>query len=246
MLIKKTIVALGAASFVLLAGGLVGAQTATGTATTSTSTTTNKEGDRLASSYSSLAGSPENAISLVNGLRTSSVIELSASPTAPSASVSPATGKMGWGNVNIALALTQTSLTQQNITNPTPAQVASALSGVLDARASGMGWGQIANSMGVSLGSVMSAANKNAKATAASAKATTASAKATGIAQAGKSSKNSDGKSSGQGAGSGGKGNGNGGGGNAGGNGGGNGGGGGKGGGGGRGRGGGRRGGGVQ
>lgn len=228
MLIKKTVVALGAASLVLLAGGLASAQTTTGTTSATTTTSTNKEGARLASSYSSLAGSPENANSLVSGLRTSSTISLSASPTnptAPPASVSPATGKMGWGNVNIALALTQTSLTQQNITNPTPAQLASALSGVLDARASGMGWGQIANGMGVSLGSVMSAANKNAKATAASAKTTTASAKSA------KSGKNSDGKGGGQGAGSGGKGNGNGGGG-GGGNGGGNGGGGGGGGGG--------------
>jgi hypothetical protein len=60
MLIKKTIVALGAASLVLLGGGLAGAQTATtatATATTTTTTTSNPQGDKLAASYASFAGS---------------------------------------------------------------------------------------------------------------------------------------------------------------------------------------------
>ncbi|MHB1200147.1 MAG: hypothetical protein ACYCZ6_11430 [Polaromonas sp.] len=151
MLIKKTLVALGVAGTVLFSGTSIWAQAATSTA-----------GDKLASTYSSFAGSPVNAQALVSGLRTSSAITLSASPTgpnpnAPSATVSPATGKMGYGNINIALALSQTALTQQGITSPTPAQLASALSGVLGQRAQGMGWGQIAQSMGVKLGDIVSA-----------------------------------------------------------------------------------------
>ena len=156
MLIKKTIVALGAASFVLLAGGLVGAQTATGTATTTT-TTTNTAGDKLASSFSSFAGSDKNAQSLVNGLRTSSTITLESTTGAPSASLSPSTSKMGYGNINIALSLAQTSLAKQGITSPTPTQLADALNGILGQRSQGMGWGKIAQSMGVKLGSVVSA-----------------------------------------------------------------------------------------
>ena len=77
MLIKKTLVALGAASAVLLSGGLVAAQTAAGTATTTAST--NPEGAKLASSYASFAGSQTNAQSLVNGLRTGSSITLGSS-----------------------------------------------------------------------------------------------------------------------------------------------------------------------
>ncbi|MFZ2296164.1 MAG: hypothetical protein WAW46_14150, partial [Polaromonas sp.] len=68
MMIKKTIVALGVASVVLLGGGLVSAQVATGS--TATTASANKEGARLASSYSSFAGSQINADSLVSGLST--------------------------------------------------------------------------------------------------------------------------------------------------------------------------------
>src|SRR3990167_10073279 len=129
MPIKKTIIALGVASAVLLSGAPLWAQTATST----TTTTSNTAGDKLASTYSSFAGSPANAQALVSGLRTSSDITLSASPTgpnpnAPSATGSPPAGQRGYGNINIALALSQTALTQQGITNPTPSQLASALS----------------------------------------------------------------------------------------------------------------------
>ena len=230
MFTKKTIAALAAASAVLLFGsGLALAQTANdGTAST---TITSPEGARMASSYSSFAGSLENAQSLVNGLRTGNSITLGPSltgpnATAPSASLAPATGKMGYGNVNIAIALAKTSLAQQSISNPTPAQLSAALSGVLGQRSQGMGWGQIAKDMGVTLGSVVSASHtdKSGKSSNHSAK-TDNVAKAnnagTGLASGEDSGNNGKGGNAGGNGGNGGNG-----GSNAGGNGGGNGGGG--------------------
>ena len=160
MHIRKSILSLAVASVFLVGtvGVVQAATSATGAATS------NHEGAKLASSYSAFAGSPANAKSMVDGLRTGSSISLGPSltgpnSTAPSASVSPATGKMGYGNVNTAISLAKTSLAQQNISNPTPAQLASALNGVLGQRSQGMGWGQIAKSMGVTLGSVKSASH---------------------------------------------------------------------------------------
>jgi len=150
---RRTLVSLAAGSAVLLCGGLAQAQT-----------TSNTEGARLAANYSAFAGSPENARSMVEGLRTGTNITLGPSltgpnATAPSASLSPSTGKMGYGNVNIAISLAKTSLAQQGITNPTPSQLSTALGGVLGQRSQGLGWGQIAKGMGVTLGSVVSASH---------------------------------------------------------------------------------------
>jgi hypothetical protein len=219
--ISKTLVALAASSTVLLCGGSAFAQTSS-----------NPEGARLASSYSAFAGSPENARAMVDGLRTGTTITLGPSltgpnATAPAASLSPSTGKMGYGNVNIAISLAKTSLAQQGISNPTPGQLSAALGGVLGQRSEGMGWGQIAKGMGVTLGSVVSASHTDK-----SSKASSRSAKADSVAKADIAGKGlGAGKDAGKDAGhGGGKGNGNGGGnggGNAGGNGGGNGGGGG-------------------
>lgn len=156
MLIKQTITIVATATAMLLAGGLALAAQTTATG--------NPEGARLASRYSAFAGSPQNAESLVEGLRTGTPISLSPSPTgpnatAPAASLSPATGKMGYGNINIALALAKTSLAKQGITNPTPSQLSATLGGVLSQKADGIGWGQIAKSMGVKLGAVVSASH---------------------------------------------------------------------------------------
>jgi hypothetical protein len=83
---------------------------------------------------------------------------------------------MGYGNINIALALVKTKLTKQGITSPTAAQIAAALNcgsttltngtvvtmaGVLTQRSAGMGWGQIAKSMNVKLGIVVSASKSD-------------------------------------------------------------------------------------
>ena len=220
---SKTLVALAASSAVLLCGGP--ASSAPTAATGSTSATTNAEGARLAASYSAFAGSPENARAMVDGLRSGSTITLGPSltgpnATAPSASLSPATGKMGYGNVNIAISLAKTSLAKEGITSPTPAQLSAALGGVLGQRSQGLGWGQIAKGMGVTLGSVVSASHTDK-----SGKASSHAAKADSVAKADIAGKGlGAGKDSGKGGHAGGNGSGNGGG-NAGGNGGGNGGG---------------------
>jgi hypothetical protein len=64
----------------------------------------------------------------------------------------PPTGNMGLGNVDIALALTEAVLTQQNIATPTIYQLQNALmdpnNGVLQLRAKKMGWGDIAKTLG--------------------------------------------------------------------------------------------------
>jgi len=129
---------------------------------------------KLVTNFTDLAGSPENATALVNGLRTGTPITLTdpyAPPSpggtpAPTTTFSPGTKPMGYGNIRIALSLARAQLASQGVTNPTPAQLQGALvgtsgpggttQGVLQMRAAGMGWGQIAHSMGVKLGPVMS------------------------------------------------------------------------------------------
>lgn len=130
---------------------------------------------KLAGQFTAFAGSQENANALVSGLRHGQEITLQpptgssgGTPTSSATSFTPPTKPMGYGNVKIALSLAQNQLARQGITNPTPEQIQGALmgtpasgtqsstQGILQMRASGMGWGRIANSMGVKLGTVMS------------------------------------------------------------------------------------------
>ena len=91
--------------------------------------------------------------------------------TTTGTTIAPPTGKMGWGNVFISLALAQKVLTQAGITTPTTTQLQTALlggdlvgadgktvtvKGVLQLRADGMGWGKIAQVYGTKLGPVVS------------------------------------------------------------------------------------------
>jgi len=169
------------AGSILIGGSLIAlsiaayAQTSTGTTTTSPSTTTSSSstvsGDQLVTKYSDFAGSDSNAQSLVDGLRSGKSITLSSS--GGSTTFTPPTKPMGYGNVNIALALAEASLSQQGITDPTPQQLQAALmggtvttssgttklDGILQSRADGKGWGVIANSLGIRLGDVMRSAN---------------------------------------------------------------------------------------
>jgi hypothetical protein len=109
---------------------------------------------RLTEKYATLAGSKANARILVTGLRDGKDFKIG------STSFDPPTGKMGYGNVDIALALAQKGLP----TNPSPEQLKAALigtsakPGVLALRAEGQGWGQIAQSMGFKLGEVQRSA----------------------------------------------------------------------------------------
>src|SRR6266446_7399989 len=114
---------------------------------------TTESADRLIQKYTPLTGSEDNAKSLVTGLRDGAAVKLSSGGT--STSFTSPTGKMGFGNVNIALSLAEASLKQQGITNPTSAQLQGALMGILQQRADGKGWGQIASSMGFKLGEVV-------------------------------------------------------------------------------------------
>ena len=114
---------------------------------------TPESANRLIQKYTPLAGSEDNAKSLVTGLRDGAAVKLSSGTT--STSFTSPTGKMGYGNVNIALALAEASLKQQGIANPTSAQLEGALMSILQQRADGKGWGQIASSMGFKLGEVV-------------------------------------------------------------------------------------------
>lgn len=108
--------------------------------------------DALVQRYTDLAGSEKNARALVTGLRDSSPVKLSTDKTATT--FDPPTQKLGYGNIDNALSLTEASLKQQGITNPTPEQLKTSLMGVLQMRADGKGWGEIANSLGFKLGEV--------------------------------------------------------------------------------------------
>jgi len=62
---------------------------------------------------------------------------------------------MGWGEVNIALALSDRIATE-SVDSENPQTLDDALSGVLTERADGKGWGEIANDHGFTLGEVVS------------------------------------------------------------------------------------------
>ena len=92
---------------------------------------------KIASSFTKLAGSQDNALTLVRALRDGSMVTLTATATGTgtdpgtttTTSFTPPTGKMGWGNVFNSLALAQDSLARAGITNPTNAQLQAALMG---------------------------------------------------------------------------------------------------------------------
>lgn len=124
---------------------------------------------KLAADFETFAGSKENSSALVTGLRNGSQITLTQQGE-PSATFTPATKPMGYGNVSTSLALAKYQLAQQGITNPTPEQLQTALNGgtitidgkavdyqgVLQMRADGLGWGEIAQQLGTKLGPVVS------------------------------------------------------------------------------------------
>ena len=122
---------------------------------------------KIAGDFEAFAGSPQNAEALVTGLRSGTEITLQPGDV----TITPETGKMGNGNVYITLSLAKAELAGMGITNPTPEQIQAALNGgsitvngtttttngILSMRASGMGWGEIAHSLGYKLGHVISA-----------------------------------------------------------------------------------------
>ena len=208
--VKKTILIVAAALFVLPSVALAqgkgndkGGDKPTGTTTVPVGGEMSLEA--LAKKYGAFAGSPENAQSLVGGLRDGTEIVLTRTvqvppppgqvchqqvmmpcmPPLPSTqmcprmipapcpstttteteSITPPTGNMGFGNVDIALAFAQAQLLEVGISGPSPKEVKASLlggqvtgqsdsknlPGILTLRASGMGWGQIANQLGYKL-----------------------------------------------------------------------------------------------
>lgn len=129
---------------------------------------------KISSDFTTFAGSSSNSDALVTGLRNGTPITLTstdAKGVTTSTTFTPATGKMGYGNVYTSLALAKQQLAGMGITEPTAQQIQAALNGgtittpsgqtttmtgVLQMRADGMGWGQIAQSMGYKLGPVIS------------------------------------------------------------------------------------------
>ena len=106
------------------------------------------------------------------------------STTGTSAPTTTTTSTLNKGQTDIATSLAKAQLAQYGITDPTPAQMNAALNGgtitvagtgtgtktvvlkgVLTQRAAGQGWGQIANGMGIKLGTAVSATKSNHHAT---------------------------------------------------------------------------------
>ena len=108
--------------------------------------------DQLVERYTKLAGSKQNATSLVNGLRDGSQVKLVRGDRTET--FTPPTGKMGYGNVDHTLALAEASLQKKGVTNPTPAQLEAAVMEITRMRADGKGWGQIADAKGFKMGEV--------------------------------------------------------------------------------------------
>jgi hypothetical protein len=168
------LLAVSAAYFALssafAANAIIVTSTTAGTATGTTATgTAAVPASRIASRFESLAGSPENAASLVAGLRSGTEITLSSPDAATGVSFTPTTRPMGYDNITRALTLAQRQLAAQGITEPTPEQLHTALNGgtlttvdssgasqtvemagVLQLRGQGMGWGRIAHQIKLS------------------------------------------------------------------------------------------------
>jgi hypothetical protein len=140
---------------------------------------------KIANNFTNLAGGEDNALALVNALRAGGEVTLVTTvpppagsppgtlPTTTETTFDVPTKPMGWGNVKHALALAQDQLQRAGITNPTGAQLQTALTGgdlvrvnadgttttttvkgILTLRAGGMGWGNIAKEGGTKLGHV--------------------------------------------------------------------------------------------
>lgn len=107
--------------------------------------------DALVERYTVLAGSRDDARTLVDGLRSSRDFRIG-----DTAFETP-TPELGNGEVNVVLVLAEAKLARDNIVTPTPEQLRSALEPILVQRAGGSGWGDIAHGMGVRLGELMRA-----------------------------------------------------------------------------------------
>jgi len=129
---------------------------------------------RIETRFGAFAGSSENLQSLVFGLRTGGDVVLVGS--GETATFTSPARPMGYGNITRALDLAQRQLAAAGIQDPTPSEIQAALTGgsvtgtngtvtyegILQMRASGMGWGQIAHAVGVHPGMGKGVAVKSA------------------------------------------------------------------------------------
>jgi len=143
-MLKKRLLATALALVLLAAGWIGGVQIASA-----------QSRDMLVEKYAPLAGSQAKAKTLVDGLRDGATFRLGDTQFAPP------TRKMGYGNVDISLAIARAKLNADGISSPSAEELRAALigtsnsPGVLTLRAQGEGWGQIANTYGFKLGDVM-------------------------------------------------------------------------------------------
>jgi hypothetical protein len=125
---------------------------------------------KTADTYSAFAGSRTNAENLATGLRQGGEITLTETGSnggTTTTTFTPPTKPMGHGNVDKALALSSQQLANAGVAQPTAEQIKTSmmggtitndagqqveLQGVLQMRADGMGWGQIAHELGVKPG----------------------------------------------------------------------------------------------
>lgn len=165
-------------------------ETATTSATTSTSTTastttavgtsTNTE-SKLSAEFANFLGGQDQASAVVSGLRQGTAFSLetettttgtNGTTTTTTTTIDPPTGTMGYGNIRIALRLAQAQLNDLGITQPTAEELSAVLvggtidgaqvDGILTLRAEGMGWGQIAQKYGTTVGQLMGKGNVHA------------------------------------------------------------------------------------
>ena len=120
---------------------------------------------KIVAAFADLAGCQENILALAHALHEGAAARLTfaadAACGAPSeiTTIEPATGKMGWNDVKMALMLSRDALHRYGISHPTGAQLQAVLlggevsspngktlpfRGVLRMRAQGLNWGQIA------------------------------------------------------------------------------------------------------
>ena len=109
--------------------------------------------DQLVGEYKNFAGSDANSKSLVDGLRDGKQVTLTDGKT--TTTFTPPTGKMGNGNIKIALQLAETDLQKKGITRPTPTQLKDEMTSILQERADHKGWGVIAKERGLKVGDLM-------------------------------------------------------------------------------------------
>jgi hypothetical protein len=147
---------------------------------------------RLSMEFSDFLGSEERAAEVVEGLRTGDEFHLSeleanqpplestpADGTAPVVapvesgfSIDPPTDTMGYGNVRLTMKLTQANFERLGIDQPTNEQLSAMLvggeidgvqwEGILNERATGAGWGEIAKQYDFRVGELMGKAPSKA------------------------------------------------------------------------------------